>query len=690
MKILLNRADKKEEYVNTSTIYRYKKISGYLSKRKGQNKIQYCPLFISLDTETSHNHDEKNPVGWVYQWAFEFNGQCVVGRTPTRLCTVLAYIKKKHYLSYDRRVVVYVHNLSYDITYLYKFLMCEFNEEPEVLALDSHKILTFYIGGFEFRCSYLLTNMSVEKAGEQLKTEYRKCVGAIDYDVIRYQDTPLDYNDWYYQVNDVYTLKAIIETELSNNSDNICTIPLTSTSYVRRDCRKAVHNKEYRKFFIDTQLNETTYKLCRQAFAGGYVHANRFITGQTLKDKNFRHKDFKSHYPARQLLNYFPTTKFIKYSEFDDNVTISEYKKLCNEYCVIANVIFKDIHLKSERIAAPYLQHSKILNTKDYKSLLFNGKKGDDNGRILITRGYTNVTITELDFKIIDSQYEWSEIYFNDVYIAERGDFPKEIQEVILDYFYKKENLPKDSYFYMKSKNKLNAIYGMTATDIVRNIVTMSFEKNSFTIEKPDDISAALDKYYSSRNSFMPYQLGVYTTAWARYELFKLIQIVGYENFLYCDTDSIFYISNEEIEKKIEDYNNSVIERAKEREAYVSNRNGGISYLGTFEDENDDIKEFRTLHSKCYVTVDGNNQMHCTIAGVNKKLCGEELKTIDNLRDGFVFVKAGGTRSVYTRDNIGIYEHNGHKIEYATACILFNTTKTMSGLCEEYEIYDYE
>lgn len=690
MRIRLNRADDIEEYVNTKTKYTYKKINGYLTKRKGKDKISYCPIFISLDTETSHNHDENNPVGWIYQWAFEFNGQCIVGRTPTRLCKVLSYIKKKHHLSSDRRVVVYVHNLSFDISYLYKFFMREYNEEPEVLALDSHKILSFYIGGFEFRCSYLLTNMSLDKAGEQLKTEYRKCVGAIDYDTIRYQDTPLEYNDWYYQVNDVYTLKAIIDTELANNEDNICTIPLTSTSYVRRDCRKATRNKSYRKMFIESQLNELTYTLCRQAFAGGYVHANRFITGKTINSDNIRHKDFKSHYPARQLLNYFPESKFVKYSEFDDNISIDEYKELCDEYCVIANIVFENIRLKDEHITAPYLQHSKILNTGGYASMLYNNKKGDDNGRILITQGLINVTITELDFSIIDSQYTWDEIYFNDIYIAERGNFPHEIQGVILDYFDKKENLPKDSYFYMKSKNKLNAIYGMTATDIVRSTVTMSFEFNSFSIEKPEDISAVLDKYYNSRNSFMPYQLGVYTTAWARYELFKLIQIVGYDNFLYCDTDSIFYISNEDIERKIDEYNNAVVERARERGAYVTNRNGGISYLGTFEDEHDDIRKFRTLHSKCYVTVDGTNKMHCTIAGVNKKLCGEELQKIDNLRDGFVFVTAGGTRSIYTSDNIGIYEHNGHKIEYATACVILNTTKTMSGMSEEYELYDYE
>ena len=41
------------------------------------NKKEYLKRWISLDTETSHNHDKENPIGWVYQWAFKL-GECVV------------------------------------------------------------------------------------------------------------------------------------------------------------------------------------------------------------------------------------------------------------------------------------------------------------------------------------------------------------------------------------------------------------------------------------------------------------------------------------------------------------------------------------------------------------------------------------------------------------------------------------
>ena len=36
------------------------------SKRKAKRKI--FSDFVSLDTETSHNHDREHPVGWMYQW----------------------------------------------------------------------------------------------------------------------------------------------------------------------------------------------------------------------------------------------------------------------------------------------------------------------------------------------------------------------------------------------------------------------------------------------------------------------------------------------------------------------------------------------------------------------------------------------------------------------------------------------
>ena len=39
-------------------------------------------------------------------------------------------------------------------------------------------------------------------------------------------------------------------------------------------------------------------------------------------------------------------------------------------------------------------------------------------------------------------------------------------------------------------------------------------------------------------------------------ELQKLISFIGYENFIYCDTDSIYFQDSETVRKKINEYNN--------------------------------------------------------------------------------------------------------------------------------------
>ena len=100
--------------------------------------------------------------------------------------------------------------------------------------------------------------MSLEKWCESLHTDTKKAVGTIDYDIVRFQDDALTYDDWFYQVNDVESMKECIEIEMRENNDNIVTIPLTSTGYVRRDCRNAVKNDiEYRHFFEKTRLDNT-------------------------------------------------------------------------------------------------------------------------------------------------------------------------------------------------------------------------------------------------------------------------------------------------------------------------------------------------------------------------------------------------------------------------------------------------
>lgn len=668
----------------------------YISK-SGKSKTKYLDTYIALDTETSHNHDIENPIAWVYQWAFLFNGKMYSGRYVTEL------VKQLHQISLDceaggnKRIVCYVHNLSYDITYLHKFLIQEFKTEPKILAIKPHKILTYIIGGIEFRCSYLLSNMSLDKWAKHLNCNHNKLVGAIDYDKIIIPKDTLTETQWNYQYEDVYTLSECIEKTLEYNNDTIATIPLTSTGYVRRDVRNATKkDKNYRKWFVKTALDVDSYKVAKSAFSGGYTHGNRFYCAKIIKG-NIGHYDFKSEYPSVQMLEYFPMGRpqLLYKFNIDKPLSFELYQTYCHNYCVFGRVFLQNGRLKKE-VTAPYIQVSKIVG----KYALYDDRgvyNASDNGRVVNFKGWITMCVTELDIDIILSQYTFDNIVIGDTYISERGCINPIIKEVINDYFAVKEGEQK-GYYRDKTKNKLNGIYGMTATDIFRDTWELQNDEWVNTVLRSDDnIKATLDKYYKSYNSFNNYLHGVYTTAHARHWLIKtmIADIIGYDNYIYSDTDSVFFIANKEIIKRIEDYNNKMIALNKKLGYGVKNAKGGMSYYGTFEDEQDNIKEFKFLHAKCYA-YNNDSGLHCTIAGVTakNKVTGitkeQELQDIDNLRTGFTFKECGGTRALYTYSDISTYVYNDCNIPYADSCIILPVEKTLSCNIETIPIIDYD
>lgn len=679
------------EYVQTSYIPIFKPTR--FIKKQGFSKNEYlvCPAF--LDSETSHNHNRKNPYAWVYQWCFEFNGQIFVGRTPSELIRIMFHVKHLYNLSNEKRLVIFVHNLSYDYAYLYQFLKDAFGT-PELLAIKSHKILSATFDCFEFRCSYMLSNMSLSVWGAKMGTEYRKIDCGIDYDIVRYQDSELTEEDWSYQVLDVLTLKDCIKKEMEFYRDNIATIPLTSTGYVRRDCRKAVsHDKDYRKMFNKTALDYDAYKLCKYAFMGGYTHGNRYYSGVTID--NVGHYDKKSHYPSQQQYQYFPISKLVHYYTFDKNkpMTRQEFENLCSSKCVLAVVEFTNLRLKKE-VTAPFISKHKILNFFDCDFRNEIGLIGTDNGRVIKCKGNALIALTELDYQIYVEQYDFDKMEIIDVYTANRGQFPEQLRKVINDYFVIKETLP-DGILRMKSKNKLNGIYGMTATNPVRDEWLFDYDVLEWSKNLEVDEKAMLEKYYKSRNSFMPFQFGVWTTAHARKEIYDLIKLIGYENFLYADTDSIFFRDSDKIRMKIDNYNDSIIQLNKQNNLGVKNIKGGISYYGTFEEE-EFCDKFRFLHAKCYAYV-SRETLHVTIAGVcknNKQLgdklvtSAEELQSIENLYDGFTFKECGGTTALYVEKEIETLNIDNHETELASACILYPSEKEIGGTL--FGFYEWE
>lgn len=702
MKIKLNC--EKEKYVELQKHF-YKEDFDIITKNQFINqkiyRIEYINAVSCFDSETSKinlgDEEKEEWYGWVYQWCMCVSEQFVGGRTISQFLQELDRLKRLYKLRKNKRhMIIYIHNLSYDAVYFLRE-MHRRDIDIELFMLDARKILTIKYDCFEIRDSYRLSNMSLEKWCEQLHTTIKKAVGAIDYNIIRYQDDNLIYNDWFYQVNDVASMKECIEIELRENNDTLLTIPLTSTGYVRRDCRNAVKNDaSYRKFFERTALTEQLYSKMYMAFAGGYCHANRHILNTTVCGC-IGHDDKKSFYPSTQQMGYFPVSKFshlYEHKEGEPFLHSTDFASYLATQCCLVQIVVINPTLKKE-VTAPYLQFSKLRGKHSKLKL--------DNGRVLAYQGAMAMYCTELDLDIIERQYK-ADIYITDVYVADRGEFPIQFKKVIHKYFEVKETLKKDGgYFYMKSKNKLNAIFGMSCSRLIRDDIEHDFDLSKDKVIKIIDKKERekkIKKYYNSRNSFFPYQLGVWLTAQCRHELFYLIELIGYDKFLYSDTDSIFYMKDEETERKLKEYNEGIKRQNDKLGITLVKKDGTKSYYNLFEDEKDNIVKFRTLHSKCYAFEDAYGGLHCTIAGISKdnKKDGvsyltnaEELGAIDNLDNEFTFYECGGTISKYVSRETMIININGHITELSDACIILNHEKTISSIsqCDFDDMYDY-
>lgn len=640
----------------------------------GHNKTvyEYAADFAVLDTETSHS-DLMH--GWIYQWAVKWNGQYIYGRKPSELIALLQNMQDYYQLNSRRRIIFYVHNLAYDAQYLKLWL--QQLGTLKVMATDVHTFLIIDVGGFRFLCSFKLSNMSLDMFSKTYAEKYIKAVGEIDYTVVRYQDTPLTDTDWLYMFSDIASqYDALTEYLKINGYDRAYKAPYTSTGFVRANCRKAASSAlNWHKKFLTSALTLEQYQQCRQAFMGGITICSWKYEGQTVRVgidgvQKIGHKDFTSSYPARQMLDYFPKGKGFWWGE----VTAENLPFILNTYCCVFLLHLEGVKLNAG-VTAPYIPSSKCigLNPKDKSVLKINGK--------IVAADELWIMVTELDYKWIVKQYTAKEHEILNMLCFNRGNAPAWLQNEVMKYFTLKCTTDKKLKLYGWVKSLLNAIYGMTATAICRDV----WDYDSGIIKKGSaDFNKQITRFYSSYNSFMPYQLGVWTTAHARNALMEMIEAVGYDNFLYCDTDSVFYISTPEIEKRLDDMNALIRTRAQAAGAIVGNK-----VLGLATDE-PEITTFRGLHAKCYAVEEKEKGLQVTIAGIPKKAIkwidgkpvamtnAEELGDIENLQDGFIFKHCGGTRTVYIEEEPHEEDINGHLTEVSSAAIIENIEKEVN------------
>lgn len=551
-----------------------------------------------------------------YVWQFSFNDTVYYGRELQEFKKLLLDIPS------DLHCIIWVHNLAYEFQFLLNIL-----EVSNVFARAPHKPFKCSFkerSGIEFRCSYMLTNMSLAQWGDQLKLP--KLVGELEYNYMRTPTTPLfDYELDYCERDCEVVYKGILE-HLKIYKD-VWDIPLTSTGKIRRIVKKKVTNDvDYMREVKRTiPKNAIEYKRLQDIFAGGYTHANRKYLDEIIRGR-IHHVDIASSYPAILCGYKFPYNKWVYIGRQLPKVSTF------NEYAYIIKLHFTNIRCISWNTFIP------VAKTSGHRYLY-------DNGRVLAAEEL-NYTCTEQDFLTISHNYNWDQMEVVGCWKCKKRYLPKIFVEYVLQLYHDKTALKGvDPLKYAISKQYINSMFGMCVTSLFQSDVEFTYGsgeewdiKELDTIKVNEGLSRL--KVWYNKKYFLSYSVGCWVTAYARRRLWELIEYTD-KDMIYTDTDSLFYTGDYDFTW----FNEDITERLKE--ACKHNKldfeltrpldpKGKAHPLGILESE-EDCEAFRTLGAKKYVE-ERDKKLYLTVAGVNKGAV-DCLKSLKDFHDGFVFDK---------------------------------------------------
>ena len=659
----------------------------------GNHQTAYISDFGTFDIETTtyvmsiiDNEPQYN--AFMYQWQFCIDNKVIMGRTWDEFLELLEKLRNGLGLSHNHYFVIYVHNLPFEFQFFRNFVTLN-----SVFALERRKVVKCVVNdSFEFRCSYKLSNMSLQKfVSSTPGALYYKKGGDLDYTKIRTPSTKLTNDELAYCYNDVRGLREAILHLLRSEHDTLASIPMTSTGYVRREFRSAINtNPRNHYIFRDLQLTSYIYALLKTATRGGNCHCNPTLSG-ALDNRNVFSNvgsyDMSSAYPAVMVQCKFPMSPFLKR---DNKLSIIDRLIKNGNHALIIDCVFYNIRIKTLE-TVPYIPKAKC--TKLWGERI-------DNGRVLSAE-FCGIVLTDIDWKIIKSQYDFDHVDVLNLYSAKYDYLPLELRKKVIEQYTNKCTLKfGDQYLYNKFKNKINADFGMMLTDICRREITYDSrsKENPFNLE-PWDIEGSMIRYYKSRNSFLSYQWGVWVTAHCRNRLQKAIDRVGIDA-LYCDTDSLKYLNNHDAD--FEELNKEILEEASKCQLLTScdvvdpSTNKKHHYqLGIWEKEKT-YKTFKSLGAKKYAYTyefdkrgNPDQSLHITVAGLSKAKGGAWLTEhggMDKFRIDTIIPAGSSGRTVssyidYNAPYTLLYK--GEKIRTGSAIAIYETTYKFS-ITDEY------
>lgn len=606
--------------------------------------------------------NSKIPVCVPYIWMFAIEDEVYYGRELSELRTLL-----KEFPS-DIHFIIFVHNLGYD----FSFLQNEFNFVDVFGREERHPMKATFedFPNIELRCSYTLTQLKLEAWGKKLGLP--KAVGDLDYNILRTPLTQLTEQELFYCERDVEVMVKGIR-EYKKKYNHIKDIPLTQTGEVRIPIKNIILANEqlHKKIVKLVPKNFHMYDMMKKAFAGGYTHANFIYASDIIYDGG-SHYDFASSYPSVMCSEKFPMTPFVK--DLFDNTKLDE-----NAYLM---------KVRYEKIRASKYNHFISVSKCTKKSETSHFEV--DNGR-LISADYIEIVITEQDYLTIKDSYKYKRMEVLECYSSKKEYLPKEIVEFVLNLYANKtryKDVEGMEDIYNQSKQFINSCFGMMVTDFLYDEVTYEYGYWDTEEKTPEEVEKYLQELRGRKDYqvFLAYQWGVWITSYARKNLWDCILSCD-SNVLYCDTDSIFMIDDNDFSW----YNERITNKLKKMCDFYKidfeltrpkTPKGVEKPLGIFDRE-EDWTEFVTLGAKryCYRSKE-DGELHLTVAGINKEAVKVLNNDLNNFNENLIFDKdAEGVNKkilTYVDDMEPVVWGDGYTSTYKHGIVMRPTSYSMS------------
>lgn len=621
-----------------------------------------------------------------YIWQFGIDDTVFFGRELRQFQYFLA--KLNEYVPYNK--VIFVHNLSYEFSFLTQY----FNFET-IFARKAHHVMFTrdQHHGIEWRCSYYLSNMSLDNLAKSYPFINVNKTRGLDYEVARLPCTPLTNKELEYCENDILIMYQYLN-HMRSLYKNINDIPYTQTGVIRRHVKTNVLNKKSHMRLMNLiKPNLETYRVLTRVFRGGVVECNYLYLNREIND--VFHVDFSSSYPAVMCLEYFPMGKW---EWVYDRCNLFD-----NSYLYIYRITIDNLMSKT---GWHYIATAKT-EIKLNEPYPWQNKIDAIEGKLCSAK-HVELWCTDVDLEIIKKMYNGT-ISIKGAMRSKKAYLPKEYVEYLLQVYGEKtaiKGIEGKEALYIHKKQENNGNFGMAVTNTFRT----DFLYDGYNVwhDMAEDMSE--DEYIchlrdklDDDKPFLNFAWGVWITAYARKNLFDVLAKMG-DFAIYIDTDSIFFI--DPFEKNMDivhEYNKNlnvkIKEVCKKRGLYEAlfnpkNTDGEVCTLGAFDIDKKPIQRFRSIGSKKYAYVDGKGNFHAVVAGCKKKYYDfdkeKEIDVIKDFDDFGVDKKYKNGRSVtwFTGDQPQVmlkdYQGNIYINRQRTGQVVLNTYYTSCD--EEYQV----